>query len=89
MCGFKPCDCNGKLLSAAEIDSYFSYLAQKRKKNGTTNAASTGTNSGGQQQANVQQQPGPVHLILDAPHCEEIYNCILTEEMPAGDDEGI
>ena len=32
MCGLKPCDCNGKLLSAAEIDSYFSYLAQKQKK---------------------------------------------------------
>ena len=82
MCGKKPCDCNGKLLSPGKIDSYFSYLAQKRKKD-KKGAGQVGDNR--EEPKGEQQEPG-TEGVQD---CEEVYNLPLTEDLPAGDDVGI
>ena len=39
LCGKKPCDCNGMLLTVDQITSYFSLLAKKQKDAGKGKAA--------------------------------------------------
>ena len=82
MCGKKPCKCNGKLLSAQEIDSYFSYLAQKRKK--TKQSAGY---TRGEADLQVNQAIPRGRDDKEAQQREEMYNPFL-QELPSGDNVG-